>query len=307
MSAFADQGPIAAMRADGRRLHLQHGPIDLIVEAFGAGPEVEKAYRQAAPSFQTVLADLVGELDLLRRPTSPDIMPRGPVAERMWGATLRHCADTFITPMAAVAGAVADHVLAAMITGRALERVYVNNGGDIALYLTGRRSFDIAVCSDPQRAAYASSAHVCAGDGIGGVATSGWRGRSHSLGIADAITVLARNAASADVAATLIANAVDLPGSPLVGRKAAKELSPDSDLGDRPVTVAVAALSQSDIDDALDRGLSLARRMQERGLIASAFLFLQGSSRTVSSLGDKEFSPDLRQATQQRKLEGLHA
>ncbi len=162
MSAFADQGPIAAMMADGRRLHLQHGPIDLVVEAFGAADEVEMAYRQATLSFQTVLVDLVGEIDLLRRPSSPDIMPRGPVAERMWGATLRHCADAFVTPMAAVAGAVADHVLAAMIAGRALERAYVNNGGDIALYLAGGQTFDIAVCSDPQRAAYASSARICA-------------------------------------------------------------------------------------------------------------------------------------------------
>ena len=31
-----------------------------------------------------------------------------------------------------------------------------------------------------------------------GVATSGWRGRSHSLGIADSVTVVARNAAAAD-------------------------------------------------------------------------------------------------------------
>jgi len=33
---------VAARLSDGR-LHLQHGPIDLIVEAFGAADEVERA------------------------------------------------------------------------------------------------------------------------------------------------------------------------------------------------------------------------------------------------------------------------
>ena len=307
MSVFADQGPVAAMMADGRRLHLQHGPIDLIVEAFGAGHEVEKAYRQAVTAFRTVLGDLVGELDLLRRPVSPDIMPRGPVAKRMQAAALPHRSHAFITPMAAVAGAVADHILTEMTAGCLLKRAYVNNGGDIALFLAEGQAFDIAVCSEPQGAAYASSARVRAEDGIGGIATSGWRGRSHSLGIADAVTVLARSAASADASATLIANAVDLPGSPLVGRKAASELSPDSDLGDRPVTVEVALLPQSDIDEALDSGLDAAWHMRDGGVIASAFLFLQGSGRTFSSAEGKAVPPGLGKVARQSRLEGLHA
>ena len=67
MTAFADQGPVAAMLEDGRRLHLQHGPIDLIIEAYGEGIEIETAYEQAVNSFKHVLSDLVGELDLLRQ------------------------------------------------------------------------------------------------------------------------------------------------------------------------------------------------------------------------------------------------
>ena len=53
-----------------------------------------------------------------------------------------------------------------------------------------------------------------------GIATSGWRGRSFSLGIADAVTVLAATAAEADAAATVIANAVDLPGHPAIDTRA---------------------------------------------------------------------------------------
>ena len=86
-----------------------------------------------------------------------------------------------------------------------------------------------------------------------GVATSGWQGRSHSLGIADAVTVLARCAAVADAAATLIANAVDVD-HPGIRREPARVLDEDSDLGDRPVTVAVPALDPETIDAALDAG-----------------------------------------------------
>ena len=47
--------------------------------------------------------------------------------------------EQFITPpWRAVAGAVADEVLQALVHGRGLKRAYVNNGGDIALYTRSR-------------------------------------------------------------------------------------------------------------------------------------------------------------------------
>ena len=51
--------PFGVMLADGRRLHLHHGPIDLVVEAFGTKSEVEAAYEQAARFFDGVLHGLV--------------------------------------------------------------------------------------------------------------------------------------------------------------------------------------------------------------------------------------------------------
>ena len=53
----------------------------------------------------------------------------------MHAAVLPYAAEHFITPMAAVAGAVAEEVLGAMMRAAELERAYVNNGGDIALHL----------------------------------------------------------------------------------------------------------------------------------------------------------------------------
>ena len=81
-----------------------------------------------------------------------------------------------------------------------------------------------------------------AADQVRGIATSGRHGRSLSFGIANSVTVLAKSAAMADTAATLIANAVDLPGHPAVERRPASSLRDDSDLGERLVVTGVGDL-----------------------------------------------------------------
>ena len=270
-------GPQSSRLPDGRRLHLNHGPIDLIVEAFGEDGECAAAYQQAEDRFATVLTGLVAELPELRRPAAP--MPRafaGPIARRMEDAVCPFAA-AFITPMAAVAGAVADEVLAAMAEGRTLARAYVNHGGDTAILLAPGMAINAAIAGTGN--GFADRILIRHDDPVRGIATSGWRGRSHSLGIADAVTVLAQNAAAADAAATMIANAVDLPGHPAIARKPANELAPDSDLGDMPVTVAVGPLAPEEVGIALESGLAVARDFATRGLIAGAALFLNGQAR----------------------------
>ena len=123
-------------------------------------------------------------------------------------------------------------------------------------------------------------------DPVRGIATSGWRGRSHSLGIADAVTVLAADAATADAAATLIANAIDLPGHPAIERAPARQLAPESDLGDRLVTTNVGKLTDDEVADALERGRAVADDFVLRGLIVSAALFLNGQSRLAGELAE---------------------
>ena len=270
-----------AILPDGRRLHLQHGPIDIVAEAFGEAPEVSAAYRQAGTRFATILDDLVAELDLLRRPlgeSRPAL--RGSVARRMLGACWPHRAQ-FVTPMAAVAGSVADEVLAAMQAGRKLTRAYVNNGGDIAVHLSPGTSVSAGVVNDPDRPGLDDRIVLSADRPARGMATSGWRGRSLSFGIADAVTVLAETAAAADAAATLIGNAVTID-HPAIERAPATSLREESDLGARPVTVAVGPLPAHAKAAALDAGLAEARAMQRAGLIESARLALQGESRTLA-------------------------
>ncbi len=269
----------ARLILSGQRLHLQHGPIDLIIGADGQAGTREAAFAAAEARFASVLGELVAELPMLRRPMCRDAeLPVGEVARRMDRATRPHC-DRFITRMAAVAGAVADTVLAAMCAAAPLDRAYVNNGGDIAVHLAPGQRFSLAMCGhDGPELGRAAFGH---GSGIGGVATSGRHGRSHSLGIADSVTVLARTAAEADAAATLIANAVDLPGHPAICRRRACDLDPDSDLGRLPVVTACGPLGPADISAALDRGQTRAETLRSAGHFSAAALFLCGHSRVL--------------------------
>jgi ApbE superfamily uncharacterized protein (UPF0280 family) len=269
--------PQIALLSDGRRLHLQDGPIDLIVEARGARPAVQAAYEAAAQRLTGLLDELCAELPALRRQAGPAPgSSNGVVARRMQAAVAPFAADCFITPMAAVAGSVAEEILGAMLRVALLDRAYVNNGGDIALHLMRGERFSVGLLDRPDGDGVMRGMTIEAGDPVRGVATSGRHGRSFSLGIADAVTVLAATAAQADAAATVIANAVDCPGHPAISRVPANELQPDSDLGDRRVTRAVGELSQRDIAAALDSGAECARQLFDRGLIEGAVLQLCG-------------------------------
>ena len=294
--------PQAHWLADGRRLHLNHGPIDIVIEAFGDAVEVRAAYEQAVGRFQTILSELVEELPALRRPAAAaQRVFTGPTARRM-EAAVSPLAERFVTPMAAVAGSVADEMLAAMIAGRRLERAYVNNGGDSALYLALGQSTTVAIAGTGH--GFADRVLVRAEDSVRGIATSGWRGRSFSLGIADAVTVLASSGAAADAAATLIANAVDLPGNPAIKRQPAFELAPDNDLGTRLVTVEVSMISPRETAQALQAGLMVAEDYRQRGLITAAALFLNGANVLAGNFPDLR-SDRLRSSDQTKDL--VHA
>jgi hypothetical protein len=273
-SGFSE-APMVRRLPDGR-LWMRHGPIGIVADVVGPGAGAARA--RAAARFSGLLAEVAAELAILRAPAGAG-SPLAGVPGRMQAA----CAgfDVFVTPMAAVAGAVAEAVLAAMRDGPGIQRAFVNNGGDIALWrAAGEPPFRIGIVSDLASRASPGWLAVDAG----GVATSGWQGRSHSLGIADAVTVLAGSAAAADVAATLIANAVDLPGYPGIVRVPACDLAPDSDLGARLVTRAVPPLPAPVIAAALDAGEAFALRLIAQGRIHGAALALQGTLRLVGAV-----------------------
>ena len=284
--------PQIAMLSGGRWLHLQDGPIDLIVEARGSDANVRAAYDAAATRFTGLLDELCEELPELRKAAHPAVTAlRGKIARRMHAAVAPYANDHFITPMAAVAGCVAEEILSAMTGAARLDRAYVNNGGDIALYLTGDEHFTVGLVDRPDRPGLMKTTVIKARDPSRGIATSGRHGRSFSLGIADAVTVLERTASQADAAATIIANAVDLPGHPAIVRCPAHDLEPDSDLGARLVTRDVGDLSHDEIHDALQVGARKALALLAQGLIESAALRLHGETSIVALKIDARVPP----------------
>jgi hypothetical protein len=233
-------------------------------------------------------------MDLLKHPWSADLPdPKGGIAQKMCFAV--RGSDIFVTPMAAVAGAVADEVLEAMLNEakntdpclEEIQRMYVNNGGDIAFWLNAGESFSIGVVDNPGIPELNARVSLTYESLVRGIATSGWRGRSQSLGIADAVTVLAGSAAIADAAATLIANDVnvDYPG---ILKRPASEVKNESDLGMLPVTVDVPPLPFDQISEALKRGAQTAGNFIRTGKIEAAYLSLQKQTLVVENNLKKE-------------------
>lgn len=275
---------------DGRQ-HFQHGPIDIVAQAEGAPDVIADAHQAAAKRFATILSELAEELLILRQPIvaqSPCPLS-GPIAKTMWEACQR-CRTDFITPMAAVAGSVAQ-ALIPFYTQPGITRAWVNNGGDIALYLTPGTKVEIGLFADlskldthalQQGISLDGTLSIDYAMGVRGVATSGWRGRSFSFGIADSVTVLAQSAALADAAATVIANAVNTEHV-AVERLPANQVKDDSDLGNRLVTVHVPTLDDDTIHQALKQGLQQALQMKQSGLISACILTCQGWIVTTDS------------------------
>ncbi|WP_213954556.1 UPF0280 family protein [Variovorax sp. dw_954] len=282
---------------DNHRLHWSHGPIDIVAEAHGAPDVVAEAHEAAWQRFGTVLGELVGELPALRQPVGAHCAVKGVAACRMWRACEPFRAG-FITPMAAVAGSVAQELIS-FYQRPGIERAWLNNGGDIALHLASGQSARVGLFADIARFDPRDAGRIDV-DGhfditadmpVRGVATSGWRGRSFSLGIADSATVLAATAAQADAAATIIGNAVNVDDAG-IHRRPASECKDDSDLGDIPVTVGVDTLPPAQVRRALDAGVARARELQRAGLIFSAVLVCQNQHRVVEPLCSIAAAPE---------------
>lgn len=277
---------VRAVLTDGR-WHFQHGPIDLIIDCDGVREACTAAMEDCWIAFVQVLPELVRELTELRRPMAALPVATGPVARRMLDACRPFASSRFVTPMAAVAGAVADHLITCF-QRPGVSRASINNGGDIALHVEPGERYTVGLLADIE--------HLIVGhDGVRldgalriesnmpvrGIATSGWRGRSFSLGIADSVTVLAPTAACADAAATLIANAVDID-APGIQRSPACALRDDTDLGTRLVTTCVPPLDPVSIAMALDAGRLEAECWRDRGLVHAVVLFLQQQAVVVA-------------------------
>ena len=254
------------IKEEDNRLFLQHGPINIVLEAFGIDKNL--AYRNVKKYFETILDQLVLDLALLKKEVVLNRKFNNKISQSMQDATERFT-PTFITPMAAVAGSIADNILRVLINDTNLEKAYVNNGGDVSFYLNENQTIKSSLAAVPNMIA-----EIKYKDKSRGIATSGWRGKSFSRGIADSVTVLAENAAMADAAATMIGNAVDIYNHPKIKKRPANEIYEDSDLENLLITVEVGNLTKFEIKEALKNGYQTALQYVQKDLINTALIQL---------------------------------
>lgn len=274
--------------ADGTTLHLQDGPLTLTVGLDASPGAVAAAHKAAIVRFRSLADEIEEELPTLREPADHgSTRLTGSVARRAWRAVRPFAASGFITPLAAIRGAVAEEILAAAMASADTARIFVNFSGHVALHLTPGHGFRAGLADGADLGAPFTSVEVRVADPVRGIGVSGRAIDGSSRGIADAVTVLAQTAAKADVAAMLIANAVDLPEHPGVRRSEAVLPNSGHLLGERTVVTDLAALEDGDILQALATGKAVADDLVARGLVASACLRFAG--RTASS-GAMSFS-----------------
>lgn len=254
------------IKEEDNRLFLRHGPINIVLEAIGIDKDL--AYQNVKGYFETLLEQLVLDMELLKEEVVFNRKFNNKISQSMQDATERY-SPAFITPMAAVAGSIADNILRVLINNTNLEKAYVNNGGDVSFYLNKNQIMKTSLAAIPNMIA-----EIKYKDKSRGIATSGWRGKSFSRGIADSVTVLADNAAMADAAATMIGNAVDIYNHPKIKKQPANEMYEDSDLKNLLITVEVGLLTKIEIKKALKNGYQTALQYINKDLINTALIQL---------------------------------
>ena len=254
------------IKEEDNRLFLRHGPINIVLEAIGIDKDL--AYQNVKGYFETLLEQLVLDMELLKKEVVFNRKFNNKISQSMQDATERY-SPAFITPMAAVAGSIADNILRVLINNTNLEKAYVNNGGDVSFYLNKNQIMKTSLAAIPNMIA-----EIKYKDKSRGIATSGWRGKSFSRGIADSVTVLADNAAMADAAATMIGNAVDIYNHPKIKKQPANEMYEDSDLKNLLITVEVGLLTKVEIKEALKNGYQTALQYINKDLINTALIQL---------------------------------
>ena len=254
---------------------IDFGPMQMVLEGYSGKKPLTDELAEAADYAK----DLISELSEWRKVASqswPDLKITAQVPEvlkKMYEA-VRATGDKTLTPMAAVAGAVADSV-ADFVVSMGATRVIVNNGGDIAIRLVKEETVNVGIVSDLVSGGLSHQFQIRGEDNIGGIATSGFGGRSFTKGAASAAVVLADKCALADAAATLVANDTVCRSDNIV-RLPAEILDPETDIKGHEVTVQLGRMKRYEVERCLLNGKYRARKLYESTLIRGAVVYVQG-------------------------------
>lgn len=250
------------------------GPMRLVISAaVGKVTQRETAVQAAETSFTYLerIARLRGVLSRRMDEIPKDL--EDSLGLQMVRSVLA-VGDEDLTPMAAVAGTIADAV-ADYLFARGMSKVVVDNGGDVAVRLRRGASVRVGIRPEVGRQDITVVIALDSRSGSWGVTTSGFGGRSLTRGVASAVTVIARSASVADAASTAIANASFVTDDGVIQRRA-EEIEPQTDLVGLPVTVKVAQLAQEKKIRAVSNAIKRAEALIDKDIIFGAFVAVQG-------------------------------
>ena len=256
------------------KVFLDYGPISMVIAASRDGEPMTELCRDAGQVAVDCLSELGPQLKYLKRSWTqcePDELSG--VAFAMWQA-VQSTGDINLTPMAAVAGAFADKV-ADWLQQQGATKALVNNGGDVAIRLLADETTKVGVMPEIGGVGFSKLVRLTAGDGIGGIATSGLGGRSFTCGIMESVTVLAKSCAVADAFATSLANGSYID-SPAVVRGLARLIDPDTDIPDLMVTESVGRLTPQEVNQSMQQVLEKLCPAINDGRVSACIAFLQG-------------------------------
>jgi ApbE superfamily uncharacterized protein (UPF0280 family) len=270
---------------EGGSIMAECGPMRLVISShLGRVPQREMNLEAARVSFG--LLERVARLQHILKQRQDRLPPRleDPLGAGMIRSVL-DIGDEDLTPMAAVAGTIADAV-ADFLLERGMTKVVVNNGGDIAIRLQEGQSARVGIRTDVTRGDYEHVIALDAGRASWGVATSGLGGRSLTRGVASAATVVASTASLADAGATATANA-SLVEDPQIVQRPAEEVDPHTDIRSLPVTVSIGSLSPEKKREAVSKAMARAEELVSRGVILGALVAVGGELGMTSFMKER--------------------
>lgn len=260
------------------RVLLDYGPTTMIITARRQGKPYTDAALKGAQRAVTLIDELSKRLSLARQTIAEwdqrQVVSCPEVLQHMFAAVKALNEEDF-TPLAAVAGAFSDMVLTTVIASGADEAI-VNNGGDIAFQLVlTSPPLKVGVVADQSLGKVTHVLTLPRGMLRGGIATSGFGGRSLTKGVASAVTVISNKGSLADAAATSVANAVSCDDDS-IKRCRAEELEPLTDISGQLVTMSIGKLPPNKVTKALNSGLKRLKELVQARVLTGGIIFVQG-------------------------------
>ncbi|MBP1763422.1 MAG: hypothetical protein H6Q65_480 [Firmicutes bacterium] len=253
-------------------IKLDYGPMQMTIQAERQGTPLTEIAQNGAKRAIEILQELADYRQIAALPQDKlEETASLPLVLQTMIAAVRQSGDVTLTPMAAVAGSIAG-LVADFIAENGATKVIVNNGGDLAIRLLDNETTSVGI-APAIGAAYTHTIQLKAGDGVGGIATSGLGGRSFTKGIASAAVVAAATSGLADACATSLANSTYVP-HPNIKMALAEQVDPDTDIAGHEIVTEVGPLPPEILQQALYAGWEKANAWYQNERITGAALFV---------------------------------